>query len=71
MKRAFYAFLVVLALTELVAPYAMYQDEPHFSFENWPAFGSVFGFLACVAIILISKMLGKLWLMRSENYYDS
>jgi hypothetical protein len=27
--------------------------------------------LSCVAIIVVSKLLGKLWLMRSEDHYES
>ena len=70
LKRSFYICLAVLALSEAVAPWLLYRDEPHFSFENWPAWGSIYGLFSCVAIIIVSKLLGKLWLMRSENYYD-
>jgi hypothetical protein len=71
MKHAFYAFLAVMALAEAGAPRFLYHDHPHFPFENWPAFGSIYGFISCVAIIVVSKLLGKLWLMRPENHYDS
>ena len=70
-KRAFYAWLVVLALAETLAPRFLYHEPAHFDFEDGPAFGSVFGLFSCVAIILVSKLLGKLWLMRPDNYYDS
>jgi hypothetical protein len=70
-KRVFYGWLVVIALTEAVAPRFLYHEPTHFAFENWPAFGSIYGFLSCVAIILVSKLLGKLWLMRPDHYYDS
>lgn len=71
LKPAFYASLVVLALTEAVAPRFFYDEHAHFAFEDWPAFGSIYGFFSCVAIILVSKLLGKLWLMRPDNYYES
>jgi hypothetical protein len=70
LKRGFYACLAVLALAEAVAPRFLYHDHPHFPFEDWPAFGSIYGFFACAAIIVVSKLLGKLWLMRPENYYE-
>ena len=70
-KRVFVAGLVVLALAEVIAPRFLYHEPAHFGFEDWPAFGSVYGFFSCVAIILVSKLLGKLWLMRPDNYYDS
>ena len=71
LERGFYASLAVLALTEAVAPYFLYDEHPHFAFEDWPAFGSIYGFVSCVAIILVSKFLGKHWLMRPENSYES
>ena len=71
MKRVFYACLVVLALAEAIAPRLLYHEPAHFAFEDWPAFGSIYGFISCVAIILVSKLIGKLWLMRANNFYDS
>ncbi|MSO56757.1 MAG: hypothetical protein EXQ55_07530 [Acidobacteria bacterium] len=70
-KRLFYACLSVLALTEAVAPRLVYGDHPHFPFEDWPAWGAIYGFFSCVVIITVSKRLGKRWLMRSEDHYDS
>ena len=69
--RAFYAALAVLALVEAVAPRMLYHEPPHFAFEDWPAFGSIYGFISCVAIILVSKFLGKHWLMRPEGSDES
>ena len=69
MKRWFYAILVAIFVSEALAPF-LYTDEPHFSFENWPAWGSLYGLVSCVLIIVVSKLLGKVWLMRRENYYD-
>ena len=37
----------------------LYDEPGHFAFEDWPAFGSIYGFLSCVAIILVSKFIGK------------
>jgi hypothetical protein len=70
MKRWFYAGLAVIALTE-VAALRLFEAEPaHFWFEDVPAFGSIYGLVSCIVIIVVSKLLGKLWLMRPENYYD-
>lgn len=70
-KRAFYTCLAVVAVTEAVAPRFFYNDDAHFAFEDWPALGSIDGFLSCVAIIVVSKLLGKHWLIRQDNYYES
>ena len=69
-KRLFYIGLAVVAVAEIVLPRIFHGGESHFSFEDFPAWGSLYGLVSCVAIILISKLIGKLWLMRREDYYD-
>jgi hypothetical protein len=69
-KRWGYGSLVAIALAEILAPYVFPPDHAHFWFEDLPAWGSGYGLLSCVLIIKVSKLLGKLWLMRPENYYD-
>ena len=70
-KRLFYAGLALVALAEIVLPLIFRSSESHFSFEDFPAWGSIYGFASCLAIIVVSKIIGKLWLMRREDYYDS
>ena len=70
-KRLFYAGLAIVALAEIVLPHVFEGGESHFSFENFPAWGSIYGFISCVAIIIVSKVIGKIWLMRREDHYDS
>ncbi len=69
-KRWFYVSLAVVALAEIVL-LIFGADESHFWFERIPAFGSLYGLISCVAIIVVSKFLGKVWLMRREDHYDS
>ena len=84
LKRWFYAGLVVAALSEVVVflllwglhgsdlAQTLHVGEPHTVFEEYvPAWGSLYGLLSCGAIILVSKWIGKKWLMRGEDYYDS
>ena len=70
LKRGFYAGLALIALIEFVAPRLFNAESAEFWFEDLPAWESVYGLISCVVIILGSKLLGKLWLMRRENYYD-
>lgn len=61
-------FYVVLAL--LVLPDFFMHKHTLFSFvEAWPGFYAAFGFVSCVVIIVVSKLLG-FWLKRGEDYYD-
>ena len=71
LKHLFCAGLAALALSEAAAPRLFHTDPAHFWFEDLPAWGSVCGLVSCVAIIAVSKLLGRLGLMRRENYYDS
>ena len=70
-KRWFYVGLAVVALAEVVLPLIFHGGHPHFSFESFPAWGSLYGFGSCVAIIVVSKLIGKAGLMRREDHYDS
>ena len=70
-KRCCYVVLAVIVLAEVVLPRVFPAEHHHLSLENWPAFGSIYGLISCVAIIVISKFLGKVWLMRQEDHYDS
>jgi hypothetical protein len=70
-KRWFYIGLGAIALAEIVLPLILRAHDPHFWFETIPAWGSIYGLTSCVAIIVVSKFLGKAWLMRRQDYYDS
>ncbi len=69
-RRSFYLVLVLVAAAEIVLPLVFHGSDHHFSFESWPAWGSLYGLISCVAIIVVSKLIGKIWLMRPEDYYD-
>ena len=71
LKRWSWIVLAAVALAEIVLPLVFRGDHPHFSFESYPAWGSFYGLVSCVAIVLVSKLLGKIWLMRREDYYGS
>ena len=46
-----------------------YTKHVEFGFQSWIAFDAVFGFVACVGLVLIAKQLRR-FLMRDEDYYD-
>ncbi len=39
------------------------------SWEGWPGFYAIYGFVACVALVLIAKQMRRI-VMRDEDYYD-
>ena len=60
-------FAVVLGVTGLLQG-AIYV-KGYFRVDEWFGFGAIFGFLSCVAMVLVAKGLGVV-LKRDEEYYD-
>ena len=60
----------VLALLILVDAVLVNKGPAHTAAERLPAFWSVFGFVACVLIIILSKWYGHAGIMNREDYYD-
>ena len=66
LKLYFYLSLALVVLVDFLIPH----EAGHFFWEEIVGFGAVYGFISCVLIIVVSKALGHLWLMKRENYYD-
>ena len=66
MKRIAYAALILIIVIDFIIP----RHEVHFFGDGIPGFWSLFGFVACILIILISKWIGHLGIMQDENYYN-
>jgi len=63
--RVFYAICAALLVADLVH----HRHVVHAWEQLW-GFYAVFGFVACVLLVLIAKEMRKV-LMRSEDYYDA
>jgi hypothetical protein len=59
-----------LALLVLGDALLVSKEHAHTRIEHLPAWWSIFGFLACVFIILGSKWFGHTGIMTREDYYD-
>jgi len=66
-KMLWRVFAVVLGLT--VIAQLVVGIKGYFGVDGWFAFGAVFGFLSCLAMVLVAKGLGFI-LKRDEDYYD-
>ncbi len=60
----------VLILLVLVDALFVDKEHAHTKVEHYWAFWSVFGFIGCVLIILLSKWYGHAGIMKREDYYD-
>ena len=61
---SFYFICAVLVALDFVVHRHIYLD-----FEKIPAFYAIYGFIACVVLVVLAKLM-RLVLMRSETYYD-
>ena len=59
--------IVVLAITVLLQ--LVIKVKGYFGVDGWLGFGAVYGFLACLAMVLFAKLLGW-FLKRNEDYYQ-
>lgn len=65
LRIGFYIVLVLLVIPD----FFIHKHALFYSVEAWPGFYALFGFVSCVIIIVVSKLLG-FWLKRGEDYYD-
>lgn len=63
--RVYYCSLVLLLVLDLFL-----AKHVIFPWESWPEFYAVFGFVACVTLVLAAKYLLRPLVMRKEEYYD-
>jgi hypothetical protein len=61
----FFSSLVVLLVIEIFV-----RKHPHFAWEKWPEFYCVYGFVACVVLVIVAKYILRPLVMRREDYYD-
>lgn len=71
MKRIWFvvslAVLVIFILLDLLL-----ENGGHvvFPWSHLAGFFSLLGFIGCLVIIAVAKLLGHYWLKREEDYYD-
>jgi hypothetical protein len=63
--RLFYTALALLLLAEFFV-----HKHPHFPWEGYFGFYAVYGFVACVLLVLAAKYILRPLVKRRENYYD-
>jgi sterol desaturase/sphingolipid hydroxylase (fatty acid hydroxylase superfamily) len=65
-RLLWWLFSTILALSVLAQ--LLFKVKGYFNVDGWLGFGAVFGFLACLAMVLVAKALGW-FLKRDEGYY--
>ena len=67
-KRLLYTFYTSVILLLLVDFF--YHKHAIFAWEGYFAFYSVYGFVACVILVILAKYVLRPMVMRDEDYYD-
>lgn len=62
--RVFYAICVLLVVVDFLVHRHIYTV-----WEELPTFYALYGFVACVVLVLLAKLMRKV-VMRKEEYYD-
>lgn len=70
LKTVIRVCFVVLALLILMDGLLVNKEHAHTAAEHLPGFWSVFGFIGCVLLIILSKWFGHTGIMTREDYYD-
>lgn len=63
--RVFFTLCVLLFAVDFVV-----HKHAHMPWEAWPGFYAIYGFVACVILVLVSKYVLRPLVKREENYYD-
>ena len=66
-KRLFKGFYTI-CIALIIADFIIHRHTT-MAWEKIPAFYAIYGFVACVLLVIIAKMMRKV-VMRKENYYD-
>ena len=61
----------VLVVIDVIFWITGFDKHPYFRWETWPGFYAVYGFVACVLLVLISKHVLRPLVMRNEDYYET
>ncbi|MFT7176417.1 MAG: sterol desaturase/sphingolipid hydroxylase (fatty acid hydroxylase superfamily), partial [Halioglobus sp.] len=67
-RKLWIGFSVVLALTVLAQ--TVVYIKGYFGIDAWFGFGAVYGFVSCLLMVLVAKLLGVV-LKRPQDYYDT
>lgn len=69
LKTVVWVSIGVLALVFLFDALFVNKEHAHTRLEHLPGFWSIFGFIGCALIIVLSKWYGHAGIMTREDYY--
>ena len=63
--KIFYASVVLLLVVDI-----FYHKHAIFAWEGYFGFYAVYGFVACVILVIVAKYILRPMVMRKEDHYD-
>ena len=67
-QRVLYGLFCTLILLLALEPFV--HKHSYFAWEKWFGFYAVYGFVACVLLVLAAKYILRPFIKREEDYYD-
>ena len=67
-QRVLYGLFCTLILLLALEPFV--HKHSYFAWEKWFGFYAIYGFVACVLLVLAAKYIPRPFVKREEDYYD-
>jgi hypothetical protein len=67
-RKVLYCLLGSLVLLLALEPFI--HKHTYFAWEEWFGFYAIYGFVACVLLVLAAKYILRPFVKREEDYYD-
>lgn len=61
----------MLTIASVLLEFGFPTEEHHLMFESIPLFYSMLGFFGCILMIVVPKLLGAMFLIKEEDYYNA
>ncbi len=65
-----FATCVLFVIIDVVFWATGFDKHPYLKWETWPGFYAVYGFVACVVLVIVAKYILRPLVMRGEDYYE-
>lgn len=69
-SKILFTILAVLGAILFSADFFIEKHEAHFHYEEFPGFYAVYGFIAFVILVILSKYVLRPLVSRSEDFYE-
>ena len=71
-RKIFITLIVIVALLSIICDFLfpLGHENGEFWWSHFLGFFLLFGFIGCLILIIVAKLISHYWLERKEDYYD-